>query len=170
MIWVTSDEHYGHEKILQYCNRPFKDTKEMQYELIGRHNEVVKPDDIVWHLGDIFWGDNWKQLAAILKRLNGTHHLVLGNHDRMSVWNYLEAGFVSAHTSAPLGNFTMIHDPAVAGVLTHKLFIHGHTHSMGKQLADNTFCTCVEVNDYYPVSYSEILNAFPSPFKNEEGH
>lgn len=155
-IWLTSDEHYGHEKILQYCSRPFKDTREMQHELIKRHNSVVCKDDIVWHLGDVFWGDNWNQLASILKRLNGTHHLILGNHDHMSVWNYLEAGFVSVHTSIKIDDLNLVHDPAVAGVIRDKIFIHGHTHGLGKMLSNNTYCVSVELHDYYPVNLETI--------------
>lgn len=154
--WFTSDEHYGHEKILQYCSRPWRDTKAMQAALIGRHNEVVGKEDEVFHLGDVFWGDNWKQLAAILKRLNGAHHLILGNHDHMSVWNYIEAGFISVHTAIKIDDFTLVHDPAIAGVIKDKLFIHGHTHGLGKMISDNTYCVCVELHNYYPVSLDTV--------------
>ena len=159
--YLISDTHHGHEKILQYCSRPFKDTKEMTYEIITRHNKVVTNDDVVWHLGDIFWGDNWKQLAGIMKRLNGkSHHLVLGNHDHMNAFNYVEAGFTSVHTSFMLEDFLLIHDPAVFGVIKNLKGIHGHTHDLSLQLSKNTFCVCVELHNYTPVDFEYIKKFF----------
>jgi calcineurin-like phosphoesterase family protein len=28
-IWFTSDTHFGHERIVSYCKRPFRDVDEM---------------------------------------------------------------------------------------------------------------------------------------------
>jgi len=50
--FFTADEHFGHANIIKYCNRPFKNTDEMDSVIIERHNEVVKEDDIVVHAGD----------------------------------------------------------------------------------------------------------------------
>ncbi len=50
--FFISDEHYSHTNIIKYCNRPFKDVKEMDDEIIKRHNEVVSSEDIVVHAGD----------------------------------------------------------------------------------------------------------------------
>ena len=51
MIWFTSDEHYGHQNIIQFCKRPFLNLEHMTERLISHHNEVVKPGDEVFHLG-----------------------------------------------------------------------------------------------------------------------
>ena len=56
-IWFTSDTHFSHCNIIKYCNRPFKDVDEMNKILIQNWNNVVRPDDIVWHLGDFALGD-----------------------------------------------------------------------------------------------------------------
>lgn len=91
MIWITSDEHYGHTNIIKYCKRPFKHIDDMNDQLIERHNKLVDRDDIVYHLGDFcrYKPDN------ILRRLNGRHHLVLGNHDDRK--EVRAAGFISVH-------------------------------------------------------------------------
>ena len=48
----TANEHYGHANIIRYCNRPFTSVDEMDTEIIQRHNEIVKPKDVVIHAGD----------------------------------------------------------------------------------------------------------------------
>lgn len=80
-IWFTSDTHFSHKNIIKYCERPFTDTDHMDDVIIQRWNEVVKPEDMVYHLGDIALGPIDKSLAKIA-RLNGHKIAVLGNHDR----------------------------------------------------------------------------------------
>lgn len=80
--FFTSDEHYGHSNIIKFCQRPFSNVDEMREQLIARHNERVKPTDQTFHLGDIFWRHvSVQQATDILKRLNGRHFLIWGNHD-----------------------------------------------------------------------------------------
>ncbi len=79
MIWFTSDQHFGHENIIKYCNRPFASVDQMNFELVRRHNAVVKDDDIVFHLGDF---SMHPRMLFILSLLKGVHYLVAGNHDR----------------------------------------------------------------------------------------
>ena len=53
----------------------------MDLNLIQNWNSVVKPDDIVFDLGDFAFATNgrWQEL---FNQLNGHHYLILGNHDR----------------------------------------------------------------------------------------
>jgi len=80
-VWFTADHHFGHANILRYCNRPFGSVAEMNATMADRWNSVVGQQDVVYHLGDIFWmpsGD-----ARTLRGwLNGRICLVRGNHDR----------------------------------------------------------------------------------------
>lgn len=80
-IFFTSDTHFGHARIIELCDRPFIDVDHMNTEIVRRWNEVVSPDDIVFHLGDVALGEIDKSLA-IVSRLNGYKILVNGNHDR----------------------------------------------------------------------------------------
>src|ERR1039458_2320482 len=80
--FFTADEHYGHANIIKYCNRPFTHVDEMTEGLIANHNKKVTKSDLTYHLGDIFWRTLSVQDAmGILKRLNGNHCLIVGNHD-----------------------------------------------------------------------------------------
>lgn len=79
-IFFTSDLHFGHKNIINFCNRPWKTTEEMDEALIANWNSVVGEKDIVFDLGDFAFATSgrWKD---ILQRLNGKHYLILGNHD-----------------------------------------------------------------------------------------
>lgn len=79
--FYTSDTHFGHERILELCERPFSDVTRMNEALIERWNNVVQPEDTVYHLGDVALGKIAESLPLI-SRLNGYKILVLGNHDR----------------------------------------------------------------------------------------
>ena len=81
-VFFTSDTHFGHKNILKFCrNTRIGDTPdEMDENIIRRWNEQVKPNDYVFHLGDVaFCGI--EKAKAILSRLNGNIVLIRGNHD-----------------------------------------------------------------------------------------
>lgn len=79
--WFTSDTHFGHQNIIRYCDRPFSNTDEMDEAIIANWNEVVAPEDTVYHLGDVALGAIAESLPKVA-RLNGYKICVLGNHDR----------------------------------------------------------------------------------------
>ena len=56
-FYFTADSHFCHENIIKYCKRPFKDVTEHDEELIRRWNEKVPKYGIVFHLGDVAFGD-----------------------------------------------------------------------------------------------------------------
>lgn len=114
--WYTSDNHFNHLNIVQYCGRPFvlkdpskcircygtgiwpsdpewpcvhPDVDAMNEEMVLRWNECVQPGDTVRHLGDLFLGPK-AAAEPIIRRLNGCINLVKGNHDTQT-----NAGFRS---------------------------------------------------------------------------
>ena len=85
-IFFTSDTHFGHKHILEFCHRPFKSIEEHDKILIDNWNSVIGPDDTVFHLGDFGFG-GYPFWASIRAQLNGHIILVIGNHD----WKNLTA-------------------------------------------------------------------------------
>jgi calcineurin-like phosphoesterase family protein len=83
--FFTSDTHFGHAKIIEYCKRPFASVEEMDEEMVRRWNSVVKPSDNVYHLGDF----SFKNGEVVRKRLNGNIFLVLGNHDNGTNYGFI---------------------------------------------------------------------------------
>ena len=81
--YFTSDTHFFHKSILKFCpdSRGYATSvEEMNELLIESWNKQVNPTDTVYHLGDFSLGTANKT-EAILARLNGYKHLILGNHD-----------------------------------------------------------------------------------------
>lgn len=83
-IFFTSDTHFGHSKIIDYCKRPFSSIEEHDKVLIQNWNNVVGQDDTVFHLGDFAYG-NSQFIANIIKQLNGNIILIKGNHDLRNI-------------------------------------------------------------------------------------
>ena len=84
MIYFTSDTHFWHKAIIQYCNRPWANPEEMNEGLISNWNSRVRPDDTVYHLGDFAFSGGGKA-GAIFDRLHGFKHLIKGNHDNKQI-------------------------------------------------------------------------------------
>jgi calcineurin-like phosphoesterase family protein len=88
--WYTSDIHFGHVNILDYCvsRRTYlgldanAGVTDMNEALVRLWNNQVEYDDTVLILGDLCMGKVAETLAYVA-RLNGDKFLVPGNHDRM---------------------------------------------------------------------------------------
>lgn len=84
-IFVTSDLHFGHKRILDFdpLHRPYQTVEEMDEALIEIWNTYVSPEDTVFNLGDVIFYHNLEKVKSILGRLNGKHILIFGNHDQV---------------------------------------------------------------------------------------
>ena len=79
--YFTSDTHFGHLNIIKYCKRPFDSVDEMDAILIGHINDIVMPNDILYHLGDVAIRSG--NLAAYRSRIACKNIFVVpGNHDK----------------------------------------------------------------------------------------
>lgn len=79
MIYITSDQHFGHKSIISLTKRAFDDVDQMNNHMVHEWNNRTMPNDEVYHLGDIFW--HIDVARVILPRLNGNIKLIRGNHD-----------------------------------------------------------------------------------------
>lgn len=80
--FFSSDHHFGHTKIIDYCKRPFSSVVEMDRAMIDEWNKVVEPHDHVYHLGDFAFGHH-ADVERYRHALHGRITLVQGNHDRL---------------------------------------------------------------------------------------
>ena len=127
--WFISDTHFGHKNILEYEKeaRPFSCLEEMHEVMIERWNSVVKPKDILYHLGDFAFG---RHALSIASRLNGQKRLVMGNHDTLATAEYLNY-FDKLYGVIHLHQCILSHIPVNPMNLGSRWFlnVHGHLHS-----------------------------------------
>jgi calcineurin-like phosphoesterase family protein len=167
-VYFTADEHYGHANIIKFCDRPFKHVDEMTEGLIWEHNNKVKKCDLTYHLGDIFWRHTSTQQATdILKRLNGTHYLIWGNHDEVAkkVMDqcYGAPKFVWAKDVSeikPRAQYPSIwlsHYAHRVWPSSHKgsWHLYGHTHDVLPDFR-RSHDAGVDANSYAPISIDEL--------------
>lgn len=157
-IWFTSDQHYNHAAVIRHMKRPFDSIEDMNEALISNHNEVVKPGDRVYNIGDFAWHDHNRFLA----RLTGQQFLVKGNHDHIKrlkeplkfAWvkdtvmvKYLKDLFFLSHYAHrvwPQSNYGSYH-------------LYGHSHGMIDSEWGRSMDIGVDAHKYYPVSLDQVL-------------
>lgn len=171
-LWFISDTHFTHSNILNFKNydgsmvRPeFSSVEEMNETMIERWNEVVKPEDKIYHLGDVGWNSQ-SALDSILSRLNGKKRLILGNHDDFNMKFYVKH-FQKIKTSwrGIDGRLIFSHHPLYIGKDDDKikLNVHGHIHC-GQIEDDRYYNISVEEIDYRPIHLDEILKILNTRF------
>ncbi len=135
--WFISDTHFGHVNILEYEKkaRPFETVEEMNEVMIERWNSVVKPNDIIFHLGDFCFG---RHNLGIASRLNGKKKLILGNHDTYPSSDYLNY-FDKLYGMIFWKGCVLSHMPVHTDGLGSRwiLNVHGHLHSKTVQTHSN---------------------------------
>lgn len=152
-IFVISDTHFGHTNMLKFTNldgslmRPFSCVEEMDEMMVKRWNETVSPSDIVYHLGDVYFGEGHKHLS----RLNGKKRLILGNHD-----NLKDGHLLKIFQKITMWRMFKEFDALLTHVPVHKSSLyktkynlHGHVHY--NSLPEEEYVNCsTEVLDYTP--------------------
>lgn len=171
-VWFTSDHHFNHTNIIDYCGRPFvkpdgqPDVKLMEEVMVQRWNERVQPGDHVYYLGDFAFG-GLAEVKRILNRLNGDSILVKGNHDRHSNTRLLDIGFLSVSKSLDVWmngkRLYLSHRPPVdLDWALYDLALCGHVHERWK-VRLGAFCSTINVGvdawDFRPISLEEALAA-----------
>lgn len=140
MIYFTSDTHFGHDREFIWGPRGFTNHVDHDKEVIRRWNEVVGPDDIVYHLGDVMLGDN-KYGISCLRQLNGNIKIIPGNHDtqtRLDLYRMVENVEVlglAEMIKYKKYHFYLSHHPTMTSNLEkapylrmHLINLYGHTH------------------------------------------
>ena len=133
--YFIADTHFGHAKIIDFCNRPFANVEEMDNTLIQNWNSVVRPGDDIYILGDFAFLDANK-VHVIVARLNGRKHLIRGNHDRF-IKHYAKHAddfvWIKDYAEVEINGrrFVLFHYPITewAGYYRNAIHCYGHVHN-----------------------------------------
>jgi calcineurin-like phosphoesterase family protein len=169
LIWFTSDTHFGHKNIIRYCNRPFKNVWEMNYQLIENWNARVKSGDTVYHLGDFAFLAP-KQIKDVIDCLNGNIIMVRGNHDGPNHFYPGIAITLDLKIDPNQSNdywLPLSHYPEIALKACDGMAFCGHIHNQWRswQPTPNKliYNVGVDVWDYRPISMDEIQADMNNP-------
>ena len=162
--FFTSDTHYGHEKVIDYCERPFRNLTHMDNTLIKNHNSIVSPDDTVYFLGDFCF----KDYKLYKRRLNGNFIFIRGNHDRN---NKVPTKILSAVVKHGGKVIYLVHDP-IDIVEDVEMNLVGHVHKLWKFKKSLKGIPMINVGvdvwDYKPITIEQIMKAYNKWDKGEK--
>lgn len=149
MIWFTSDTHFGSERTLQLSKRPFKSVSRMNTEIVDNWNELVSPEDTVYHLGD--FGD-----YKYLDQLEGKIIFIKGNYDEKDNLEGLFSDVLDeCYLELPSGESIFLnHYPSKHSQDKFNLFGHVHKLCMIKKYGLNVGVDC---HDFKPINLETVL-------------
>ncbi len=171
-IYLISDHHFGHENILKFTRadgsylRSFASVEEMDEFMIEAWNSVVRPQDHVYHLGDVAMKQ--QSVNRMMPRLNGHKRLVRGNHDifdtKMYMRHFDEIYGVRVFDKLLLSHIP-VHPESIKPGWTN---VHGHLHSNSSytpftpHLGPRYYNVSVEVLNYVPRSLEQVREEIKS--------
>ena len=181
-VFLVSDTHFGHAGVCRFLRndgvtklRPWDNPEEMAEFVVKAWNERVRPNDKVYHLGDVVIN---RRAMSTLARLNGDKVLIRGNHDIFRDDEYRQYfrelrayhvmnGMILSHIP--------IHEDSLGRFGTN---IHGHLHAnrvMKDGAVDVRYhCVCVEQTDFAPILFEDAIKRIEAEggtigFKNGNG-
>lgn len=164
-VWLISDTHFGHENIYKFVGfdkvtrirERFDNAREGDAYMFDRWNDLVRPEDHIYHLGDVAM--SMAPYVHRIRSLPGHKRLILGNHDKDPMKVYADAGFQKIMSVRMWDRKVVIltHMPIHEDGLSHsKANIHGHIHQ--RVMKDPRYVNVsVERTNYEPVELESIL-------------
>ncbi len=165
-IFFTSDTHFGHSGILNYCRdtRPFENIREHDQALVENWNAVVQPGDVVYHLGDVAWVSD--EMNKTLRRLNGYKVLIPGNHDDRALrdksfcrqWDDIIPGPYH-EMKVQDAKLVLCHYPIWEwnGMFSGAWHLHGHVHGKPTHIPGKILDVGVDTNQLFPYSMDQVI-------------
>lgn len=158
--FFTSDTHFFHKNVIQYCGRPYCCQHSMNEALVRLWNEQVsKPNQRIFVLGDFAFG-NPKGIKRVLDRLNGYKILIKGNHDpgrnKMVELGFDEA-WLQAECTYEGQTVFMQHVPHRLRAPEFDFHLCGHVHEKWAKV-DNIINVGVDIWDMKPQRLKYIFD------------
>lgn len=174
-LFFTSDSHFHHGNIIEFCSRPFGDARIMDSALITNWNKVVPKDGVIFHAGDFAMTSRIDYIQDIVSQLNGRIFLTLGNHDYQNrfdrqvirdIFHRTDDVFYFSVEDEELeskrANFMIFHYPIMYWRSSY-IQLHGHIHSGPTSTANERvpfhpmrYDIGVDNNEFTPISYHQL--------------
>lgn len=178
-IYLTSDQHFNHDKAFIYEPRGFTSIEDMNKAYIERWNQIVNNDDDIYVLGDFFLGST-ENIPEILIKLQGKIHLVVGNHDsKKRLALYSEASNIieiqnAIYLDYKKYHFFLCHYPTLTGNLQKETLkqvtinLFGHTHQTNNEFHGLPYMYHCGVDSHYgyPVLIDNIIEELKEYYKS----
>ena len=172
-VFLVSDTHFGHAGVCRFTRsdgvtklRPWTDPEEMDEAMVRAWNDRVRPNDKVYHLGDVVIN---RRALPILDRLNGDKVLIRGNHDIFKDEDYHKY-FRSLRGYHVMNGMILSHIPVHPESLGRfGVNIHGHLHAnrvmvplatsgVLDRIDTRYHCVCVEQTpDFAPILFEDVI-------------
>lgn len=180
-IWYTSDLHLNHARLCEIKFRDFDNEVAMNYKILENICALVKPDDILYILGDLCMSNTVNDafaaewLTEIKKRCNCRIYVVKGNHDKSKSLDALKkAKIIEKWASWFIVNddidgvefkVACFHHPVIdyhTGKEADACF-HGHSHGMLQIYhPPDLFDVGLDAHDFKPVTAKQLIeNRYP---------
>ena len=177
--FLVSDTHFGHAGVCRFTHpetseklRPWTDPDEMDEDMIRAWNDRVRPNDKVYHLGDVVIN---RRALPTLARLNGDKVLIRGNHDIFRDDEYRQY-FRELRAYHVMNGMILSHIPLhEASLGRFGVNIHGHLHGSrvrrpravdarsgetkySTEIDPRYHCVCVEqLPDFAPMLFEDVI-------------
>lgn len=177
--FLVSDTHFGHAGVCRFTHpetgeklRPWTDPEAMDEDMVRAWNERVRPQDKVYHLGDVVIN---RRAMRTLARLNGDKVLIRGNHDIFRDSEYREY-FRELRAYHVMNGMILSHIPVhEASLGRFGVNIHGHLHGSrvrrpravnarsgeteySTEIDPRYHCVCVEQTpDFAPILFEDVI-------------
>ena len=171
-VFLVSDTHFGHKGVCHFTQadgvtplRPWDTPEEMDEAMVKLWNDRVRPNDKVYHLGDVVIN---RRALSIMHRLNGDKVLIKGNHDIFRLEEYTPF-FRDIRGYHVMNGMILSHIPVHPSQLERfGTNIHGHLHSNRvmkidakgnptKEIDPRYHSVCVEQIGFTPILFEDVI-------------
>jgi calcineurin-like phosphoesterase family protein len=144
----------------------------MENAIITNWNDCVAPDDIVYVLGDIVFGDDIDTTLKKIAQLNGIKYLAIGNHDtdskieKYKEFNIFEDIQFAYRVKVGKNIMYLTHYPTIVanpGDEKRVYNVHGHTHSV---FPIGEYANCYNVSPEAHACAPVLLGSIPGALRS----
>jgi len=183
-IYFMSDLHYNHANVLKMDDRGFSDIGAMNSYIENTLQNTLKPGDVLFDLGDLFWSCEVNVCKKVLSKIKvSKFYKIIGNHDKPGLYfnqapllNYFTGGIYDTLEFCIIGkdgkkySIQASHYPIIDyfGMYRGGLHLFGHTHGHIDKWVNNTPRLMVDLG--YNGELAKNLGTFIIPFQSILDH